>query len=230
MDAVEGAPWALVVVAVGGIILGLLPLFWILRRLGRAIARRPQIPVGLTRYVMALASSSLLLAAGVAAGALLLTLRGYHAFTKRTHVAEVQCIELAPSRLRVYYVPIDPDGARGATETYDLDGDEWTVGGDVLRFRPYLTILGVSTLYKVTRVEGRWSRAGDANAHKATAFDIGGGESSSWLALYRDGTRGPLKYVVAGAHGGAVSQLPDRRAVYDLYVTDDGYIVDKRSM
>ncbi len=230
MDAFDGAPWSLLIIAGAGLILGLMPLFWILRRMGRAVLRRPQPAVAKTRYLTALATSAVLLSVGVAASGLLMTLRGYRAFTKRTHVAELQCIELNPGHLRVYYVPIEGDGVRGATETYDLDGDQFTVGGDVLRFRPWLTFLGVTTIYKVNRIEGRWNKAADANAHKATAFDIGGGEGSSWLNLYRDGTRGPLKYAIAGAHGGAVSQLPDRRAVYDLFVTDDGYIVDKRGL
>jgi hypothetical protein len=39
-----------------------------------------------------------------------------------------------------------------------------------------------------------------------------------------------MRWIVDGAHGQAVSQLPDRRAVYDIYVTPNGYIVDKRSL
>jgi hypothetical protein len=36
--------------------------------------------------------------------------------------------------------------------------------------------------------------------------------------------------MVAGAHGNFVSQLPDRRALYDIYVTDKGYVLDKKSL
>ncbi len=230
METLDGAPWPLVALAAGGLFFGALPLLWMVRRFGRALLRRPQPAVGGMRYFMALGTASVLLGVGVAAGGILFGLRGYHAFTRRTRVAEVQCIEVAPARLKLFYVPIDGDGQRGATATYDLDGDEWTVGGEVLRFRPFLTMIGVSTVHKVTRVEGRWTRAADANAHKATAFDVDGGASSAWLALERDGARGPLKFLIAGVHGGAVSQLPDRLAVYDLFVTDDGYILDKRSL
>jgi hypothetical protein len=127
-------------------------------------------------------------------------------------------------------VPIESDGQRGATSTYDLEGDEWTVGGEVLRFRPFLTMLGISTVHKVSRIESRWHRAADATAHRPTAFDVDGGETAGWLALYRDGSRGPLKLLIAGIHGGAVSQLPDAHAVFDLFVTDDGYILDKRAL
>ena len=124
-------------------------------------------------------------------------------------------------------MPLDKQGRRGATETYDIDGDQWTVGGDLLRFRPLLEYVGVDTVYQVTRVEGRWLKAEDARAHKVTAFDRAT-TGSGWLQLYKDGTRGPLGWLVQGVNGGAVSQQPDRRALYDLYVTEDGFVVDKK--
>ncbi len=226
----EGVPLSLLIVAVGAIVVGLIPLGWLARRFGRTILRRPQPRAGLGKHALALASGAILVGAGLAAVGLILALQTWRAFTKKTRVAEVQCIELAPSRLRVYFVPIDRDGLRGATEVYDLDGDAWQVGGDVLRFRPQLTLVGIQTVYGIHRVEGRWLKAEDANAHKGTAFDREGGTSASWLQLYRDGARGPLGWLVAGAHGQAVSQLPDRRAIYDLYVTPDGFVVDKRTL
>lgn len=223
-------PLPLAAIAVFGIGLGLLPLGWLVRRLLRALFRRPQPAAKASRYVLALVAAAVLLGVGVGALGLAAALQSYRAFTTKTHVAEIQCVELAPQSLRVYLVPIGPDGSRGTTETYDLAGDEWTVGGDVLRLAPFLTVLGLETFYKVTRVEGRWLAAADANRHAATAFDRGGGTTWAWLSLLRAGTRGPLRWFVAGVHGQAVSQLPDRRAVYDLYVTPNGFVVDKRSL
>jgi hypothetical protein len=226
----DSVRWPLAAIAAVGVLVGVLPLLWMMRRMGRAMIGRDQHPVGAGRYVLALCTSAICLGAGVAAIGLTLALATYHSFTKKRHVAELQVIELAPQKLRVWLVPIQSDGTRGATETYDVDGDEWTVGGDVLRFKPFLTVLGLETVYKVTRVEGRWLKAEDANQHKATAYDREGGTGPGWLQLYKNGTAGPFGWMVAGAHGQAVSQLPDRRAVYDLYVTPNGFIVDKRSL
>lgn len=230
MDSIEGAPTALVVLAAGGVLLGIAPLLWMGRRLVRTLLRKPQPAVGVSRYLSALLTSFFLLVLGLGASGILLTIRGYRAFTNKTRVAELQCVELSPQKLRVYFVPIDAEGLRGATETYDVDGDEWQVGGEVMRFRPFLTPLGLETVHKVTRIEGRWVKAEDANKHTATAHDVGGGTTSGWLALYRDGARGPLKWLVDGVHGQSVSQLPDRRAVFDLSITPNGYIVDKRTL
>jgi hypothetical protein len=228
MPILDGARPLLVIVALAGLVLGGWPILRVLRRLGRAVLRRPQPPWSRARYLFVLAFSALTVGAGLTALGLWMAIAGLGDVGKKTHVAEIQCIELRPTRLRVYYVPIERDGRRGATETYDLDGDEWTVGGDVLRFRPLLVHLGVDTVYQVTRVEGRWLKASDANAHPATANDRGA-TGRGWLALYRDGTRGPLGWLIAGAHGQAVSQLPDRRALYDLYVTPNGFVVEKKT-
>src|SRR5690349_7189271 len=129
MDTLDGAPMPLVVLFIGGLIFGIAPILWIGRRMFRAVARRPQPSVAFSRYLSALGTAALLLGVAFGAGGILLTIRGYRTFTNKTHVAEVQCMELAPSKLRVFYVPIEPDGVRGATATYDIDGDEWTVGG-----------------------------------------------------------------------------------------------------
>jgi hypothetical protein len=217
-------------VSVTALVIGGLLCAWLLKRFGRAVMRSPQPAVGVTRYVLTLGFAALFVGVGLAAAGLLFALQSYDAFTRKRLVAEVQCIEMSPGKLRVYLVPIDYDGAtRGATETYDLEGDQWQVGADVLRFRPFLTVFGVETVYRLTRVEGRWVRAADANAHKPSAFDRGGGTTRSWLALYRDGKRGPLGWMIDGAHGQSVSQMPDRRAVYELYMTANGLVVNKRT-
>jgi hypothetical protein len=221
--------WPLFVVGIAGIVVGLWPLVWILRRTARRIGSKLQPPVAASRYVLAFAFGVVALAVGVAALSLVAMLQGWRAFTHKTHVAELQCIELGPHKLRVYLVPFDGDGARGGTEIYDIEGDEWQVGGDILRFRPFVTALGVEPVFRLTRVEGRWSNAADANAHKGSAFDRAP-PSMSWLGLYRGADKAPMRWIVDGAHGQSVSQLPDRRAVYDIYVTPNGYIVDKRSL
>jgi hypothetical protein len=225
----EARLWPLAVLAMFAALMAVWPLWWMVKRAGRHAASRPQMPVSGSRYILATVTSIVGVSVGLAALSLLAMLQSWRAFTKKTHVAELQCIELAPHKMRVYLVPIESDGVRGATEIYDIDGDEWQIGGDVLRFRSFLTALGVETVFRITRVEGRWDSAGAANAHAGTAHDRAP-PSATWTKLYRGVDKAPLRWLIAGAHGQAVSQLPDRRAIYDIFVTPNGYIVDKRAL
>jgi hypothetical protein len=168
-----------------------------------------------------------LLGFGVAALAVVAVLRTWQVFTRARPVAEIRCVETGPKKMRLTYLPIDEQGKRGLPEEYELRGDEWLVGGDVLRFRPQLVWLGLETIFRVDRIEGRYLDAKEASAHPPTVFDRAGGPSNAWLALYREGTRGPLGWMIAGAHGQGVWQLPDAKAVYTLRVTPNGFVLDK---
>ena len=228
-DVIAEAPRLLLLTGVGAALLAIFAWLWIARRVLRRVFGRAQSPWGVGRYAVLWLCS--IACAGYGLGAIMVAaaLTGYRAFTARTRVAEVQCIELAPGRLRLYYVELEPDGRRGATRTYDLDGDEWTVGGEVLRWKPAIVSLGAPPFHGVTRVEGRWHRADDANAHKPTAFDLHTDTVGAWRWLQRHGTDGPLRWVVDGVHGSAVSQQADRRALFDLFITPDGYVLAKRA-
>jgi hypothetical protein len=229
-DALADAPRTLLALGVGAAAFASLLLLWIARRALRRVFGRPQRTLSWTRHLVALAFAALFVGVAMASLMLAAALVGYRALAARMRVAEVQCIELQPGRLRLYYVPIERDGVRGATQSFDLDGDEWTVGGEVLRFRPRLAALGLVPVAGITRVEGRWHRAEDANAHKPTAYDLHASTLGAWRWLQRNGTRGPLKWVVDGVNGSAVSQQADRRAVFDVMLTPNGYVLDKRSL
>src|SRR5579859_3169617 len=126
---------ALLFVGIGGLVLGIWPLIHVCRRFGRMVLRRDQLPWGMTRYISTVATGAFLTGVGTASLGLWMALASFGDVGHKTQVAEIQCIELGPGKLRVYYVAIDKDGRRGATETYDLAGDEWQVGGDLVRFR-----------------------------------------------------------------------------------------------
>jgi hypothetical protein len=229
-DVIVEAPRTLLATGAGAALLALLLWLWMLRRLLGAVFGRAQRPWSGARYLVVLLLTLALGAYGLGALMVAAALTGYRAFTERTHVAEVQCIDLAPGKLRLYYVELTPDGRRGPTRTFDLDGDEWTLGGEVLRWRPSLTALGAKPFAGVTRVEGRWSHAADANAHKPTAYDLHQDTIGTWRWLQRHGTDGPLRWMVDGVHGSAVSQQPDRRVLFDLFITPDGYVLAKREI
>jgi hypothetical protein len=227
-DVIEEAPRLLLATGAAAVFLAAILGLAMLRRMARGVVGRNEKPWGIVRWLLTLIVSLALAGYGASALMVAAALTGYRAFSDKTRVAEVQCIELEPGKLRLYYVELDPAGKRGATRTFDLNGDEWTVGGEVLRWRPFLTALGAKPYAGITRVEGRWSKAADANAHKPTAFDLHADTIGTWRWLQHNGERGPLKWAIDGVHGSAVSQQADRLAVYDVSITPDGYVLSKR--
>ncbi len=109
------AHWPLVAVSVTSLLIGGALVVWLMRRIGRAVLRRPQPATGAMRYVLTFAFAALTVGIGLAAAGLLFALQTYESFSKKVIVAEVQCIETAPGKLRLFYVPIEKDGTRGAT-------------------------------------------------------------------------------------------------------------------
>jgi len=84
--------WPLFVVGAVGLVAGLWPLWWMVRRAGRRLGSAPQPPVAASRYVMALVVGIVGIAVGISALSLVVMLQGWRAFTHKTHVAELQAI------------------------------------------------------------------------------------------------------------------------------------------
>jgi hypothetical protein len=146
--------------------------------------------------------------------------------------------------MRLDYVPVEADGSRGDTDTYQLTGDQCSVVGEILRFRPALRPLGLGTVARVTGVAGHAGKTehdpaapggpqptdGKDPKTKPNAFVRDKSTLPAWLALYRDGRLGPLGVLLEDAHGQAVLQPPEKvapgTAATELWVSPSGYVVE----
>jgi hypothetical protein len=218
-DVLGEAPRGLVAIIVGGGALSLLLGLWLVRRMLRRVVGKPQLPLRLATYVVAMAVT--LVAALAAAGGLLLVaaLIGYRDATPGTRVAELQCIDLAPGKLRLYYVPLSGD-RRGATQVFDLDGAECTVTGELIRLR--------TTFHLVAPAFVRTIEISARGAKKPTRFDLRGDAPGSWRWLQARGARGPLRWFTDDLGGNTVAQAADRRAIFDLTAAPGGYALVRR--
>src|SRR5262245_4958362 len=84
--------------------LGAWLLFWLGQHALRSVSRRDVIPVRGTRLLLAGVTVLLLFAVGTTAFVLRLALNTYTRLTSARPVAEIQCIELAPQKLRLFFV------------------------------------------------------------------------------------------------------------------------------
>ena len=103
--------------------------------------------------------------------------------------------------------------------TYLIQGDEWIVQGDIIKFPAWLNIVGLHAGYKLTRLEGRYDDINLENTASHTAIPLNGGDDNffhttyvhkQWFAPFVDAT-----------YGNAVFQAPGS---YDVFATQDALI------
>jgi hypothetical protein len=103
--------------------------------------------------------------------------------------------------------------------TYLLQGDEWMVQGDIIKFPAWLNVLGLHAGYKLTHLEGRYDDITLENTAQHTAISLNGGDDTffqttsthrQWFAPFVD-----------AAYGNAVFQAPGS---IDVFASQDALI------
>ncbi len=155
---------------------------------------------------------------------LLLGLRSYQVFTGEELVALVRCEAAAkdsPYRFILLLTPITHGVSRPA-EKFPMMGDQWAIGGDILKWHPWVNLLGFKTCQKLTRLSGRYLKAEAELNNPKSAYDLNGGTDSLWRWMYRWGYRLPF---VEAVYGNSAHTLAQPGTQWGVYVTLSGYLV-----
>jgi hypothetical protein len=160
------------------------------------------------------------LAVLAAAAALFWSVRTYSVLAREQQIATVRCVERrANGSYLLELIPMH-DGVSGAGKVYILNGDQWVVGGDLLKWRPWVSVLGARPLYKLTRLESRYLKAGDEMNKPRTVIELNGGSSRLWRWLHQRGIRLPFVDALYG-NAAFVSVQPDKE--WGIYLSDSGF-------
>jgi hypothetical protein len=157
-------------------------------------------------------------------GGLLFALRSYQVFTEQTLVATIQCrsvSEGSPYQFLLHYQPESADGP-GATEQFQMYGDQWMVGGEILKWHPWLSLLRIRSGYKVTRINSRYLQERDEREKPRSVYPLNGGTDPLWQWLYRTGPTLPFVEAVYG-NAAYIPAWPGTR--WGLYVDLSGYLL-----
>lgn len=216
----------------GGIILVVFlyrRLLWYLRRLTKTTRKPPGIITGLRNLLSIL----LLIAVSGMLFFLGLFFQAYHRFNFEKPVAEIVtrpmgsiAVKSAPVT-QVRFHPLQ----NGRDRYFFVNGDQWMIEGDILKWRPWLTLLGLDTRYRLTRITGRYL---DINAERSLPRSILSLRDTSpteteyhplWRWLYRSGHKLPL---VDTVYGNAAYQDLTESSHYLVFVGSSGFIVRKK--
>jgi len=103
-----------------------------------------------------------------------------------------------------------------------MHGDQWTIGGDILKWEPWAQLIGLKSCHKLTRLHSRYLKAESEMTGPGSAYDLNGGTDALWLWLYRFGTQLP---VVEAVYGNAAYCMAQPGSRWGVYVTLSGYLI-----
>jgi len=159
---------------------------------------------------------------GLLAGALCATvavgLQGYRALTREEVAARVYTHPTGPRSFDARFV--FPDGSE---QDFLLAGDQLAVEARILKWHPWVNLLGVHTAYELDRVSGRYARLEDETRLPRTVFALGEPRTVDVFGWSR---KLPwLAPLVDAEYGSATFTAADRSASYEIRVSTTGLLV-----
>lgn len=160
-------------------------------------------------------------ALGLAGGLLGMNMQTYSRLTYERPVAQVTVQSVDPTQKLYNVVVKRTDG--GITQSCKIQGDEWLLAGRVQKWKPWATVLGLDSTYRLDQVANKYFTAAEGNGEQITSCDL----------------EKPTNDLNKIAPGGlvdtalATAQLEDRKfgcanympladgATYDVYMTQD---------
>lgn len=164
--------------------------------------------------------------AGIA-GLIGLNLQTYAQLSKETLAGQVTLKKTGEYSYTAAVDIADKGKLRGKPIDYPVTGEIIYVSGPVLTFKPWANVIGVDSIFTLTRVKSEYIEANCQNLYHPLVMDTNedaskkmslaslGGLGESWKAFN----------VVDTLHYSASGQPMTDGAVYDIYGTQDGFVM-----
>ena len=163
-----------------------------------------------------LAGLLLVALAGLAA-AITIGLRAYRALTLEVLAATVTTEPVGPQRFRATILLPDKRLAM-----YDLAGDALYMDAHILKWHPWVNLLGLHTSYELDRVAGRYNDVSDERGKPHTAYVLALPSHVDLFSIARRRVLGPL---VDAEYGSAAFVTGTRPAHYEVRVSTTGLLI-----
>jgi hypothetical protein len=166
-------------------------------------------------------SGILLLAVAVSLLWITFLVQSYIGLTGEIKVAQVRATQIAnvAHQMSVEVILFDGNGHVTSDNTYLIQGDEWMVQGDIIKFPAWLNVVGLHAGYKLTRLEGRYNDISLENSAHHTAVPLNGGDDNFFHTTYT--YKQWFAPFVDAEYGNAVFQAPGS---FDVFATQDALI------
>lgn len=151
---------------------------------------------------------------------LTLLVQTYLGLTSDIKVARIHATKVGniPHMMSVDLTLYDQNGRQISEQTYVINGDEWMLQGDVIKFPTWLNIVGLHSGYKLTRLEGRYDDPTLEGSSKHVVVTLNGGDDNFFTTVQQQAWTSPI---VQAAYGSSTF-LPSDGKTYDVSVSQTG--------
>ena len=151
-------------------------------------------------------------------------IQSYTAFTRRELAATVRCTPVRGTEdVMILNLATIKSPETAFIRRYRLRGQQWSIEGNILKWDDWLNFIGLHTMYKLTRVRGRYLRTEDEMNKPATVYSlVTDEEDPRWRWLYEYGARLPF---VEAVYGNTVFTFPSETKTFGIYVTTSGFMI-----
>ena len=180
------------------------------------------------------AGGAALLAAALAGGLLGQNVQTYSRLTYERPVASLAIRQLAPQYFEVVVAQPAQGELPARTAVYPVNGDEWRMEAQVLKWKPWANVVGLDSQYRLDRLSGRYQnieqeRTGARSVHALSGGDVGTevlGTTLPWKISAWDAARRYRRYVnaVDTLYGSAAYMPMADGARYEVWITQSGLI------
>lgn len=162
-----------------------------------------------------------LLAVAGLCGVLALSIQGYHALTREEVAAVVEIRPVARQRF-VARVTL-PDGEM---RSFEITGDELYVDARVLKWHPWVNLLGLHTHYALDRIGGRYVDIEDERNAPRSVYSLADAAPIDAFALRREHEF--LAPLVDASYGSGTFTAADRPMTLEVRVSTTGLLLRER--
>lgn len=145
-------------------------------------------------------------------------LRAYDALVPGQKIAKITFFELKKQTFvaELSYV----DGLNSA-QSFEIYGDQWQLDARILAWAPAVSKLGLTPIYRLSRLSGRYLTLEQARSSQRSVFDVGPANKGIDVWPYLHRWRESLPYMLP-QYGSATFMPMGNQASFDIVLTDNG--------
>jgi hypothetical protein len=159
-----------------------------------------------------------LLALAALAGTIGVATRGYRALTREELAATVKTEPLPRQRFRATIIL-----PSGRLAMYDMAGDAFYVDAHIVKWHPWVNLLGLHTAYELDRVTGRYNNVGDERAMPHTVYSLAQPKLFDMVEFVR--AVPVLAPLVDAKYGSATFTAAGQPAAFAVFVSTTGLLI-----